>query len=102
MRRSGGLLTVVLLLILVGCTPDQLGDRGGDSGNRPDHIGDVDYVEVYRNADQFPNISRICVQGLAFASTSSGSRGSEGADADPSLLRVPEWDTFCAAHRRDK
>jgi hypothetical protein len=68
--------------------PEELGDRGGHEGAPPDRIGDVDYIEVFRNADDFPNVARICVEGIAFASTSSGG---------PSLLRVPEWDSMCAA-----
>jgi hypothetical protein len=90
-RVLGGLVPV---LLLAGCS-DQLGDRGGAEGAPPDRIGDVDYVEVFRNADNFPNIARICVDGLAFAGTSSGLRG-EDAVANPSLLRIPEWDAHCA------
>jgi hypothetical protein len=76
--------------LLSGCS-DQLGDRGGQEGAPPDKISDVDYIEVYRNADKFPNIARICVRGLAFASTSS-----RDGLADPALVRVPEWDETCA------
>lgn len=93
-RVAGAALAV---LLLAGCS-DQLGDRGGKDGAPPDRIGDVDYVEVFRNADNFPNIARICVEGLAFASTSSGSRGEDVAN--PALVRVPEWDIKCAAHAK--
>lgn len=81
--------TALVILLLTGCSK-QLGDRGGDEGAAPDRIADVDYVEVFRNADNFPNVARICVEGLAFASTSS---------SDPGLLRIPEWDKVCAQHR---
>jgi hypothetical protein len=81
-------------VLMTGCSA-QLGDRGGDEGAAPDRIGDVDYVEVFRNAHSFPNIARICVEGMAFASTSSGLRG-QHSDADPALLRMPEWDAVCA------
>jgi hypothetical protein len=100
MRSTVVIWGVAALMVLTGCS-DQLGDRGGHEGAAPDHIGDVDYVEVYRNADNFPNISRTCVQGRAFATTSSGLRG-DSADADPALLRVPEWDAFCATHQGPK
>jgi hypothetical protein len=81
-------------LMLAGCaTNPQTQDRGGQDGNPPDQVLDVDYVEVYRNADTLPNIMRTCVQGLGFASSTS-SRG-ESAGGTP-MLRVPEWDTFCA------
>ena len=90
--RVGAFLAAVLVLGLAGCS-SQLGDRGGKEGAPPDFVSDVDYVEVYRNADGFPNLARVCVQGLAFATSSSG-RG-ESAGAAP-LLRVTEWDDFCA------
>jgi hypothetical protein len=83
----------VLALVLAGCSA-QLEDRGGDEGAPPDFIGDVDYVEVYRNADAFPNIARVCVLGLGFATSSTG-RGADGGGATP-IIRVVEWDDFCA------
>ncbi|MFI5931838.1 hypothetical protein [Actinoplanes sp. NPDC051494] len=86
MRRGLALMAAVVLgLALTGCS-DQLGDRGGDEGSKPDKISDVDYIEVYRNADKFPNVALICIEGIAFASTSSGG---------PSLVRMPEWDKKC-------
>ncbi|MFI5931839.1 hypothetical protein [Actinoplanes sp. NPDC051494] len=85
---------MVAVLAVAGCS-DQLGDRQGDEGAPPDKISDVDYIEVFRNADNFPNIARICVRGLGFASTSSGARGENGY-AQPALIRVPEWDATCA------
>ncbi|GLX96588.1 MULTISPECIES: hypothetical protein [Herbidospora] len=91
--KAMGALLVALLL--TGCS-EQLGDRGGEAGAPPDKISDVDYIEVFRNADNFPNVARICVEGVAFASTSSGARGESGV-ANPSLIRVPEWDAKCAA-----
>ncbi|MBN6039688.1 hypothetical protein [Amycolatopsis sp. 195334CR] len=88
-------LYAALVLLLAGCS-DQLEDRGGDEGAAPDFIGDVDHVEVYRNADAFPNIARACVQGLGFATTSTGRGESSGGGP---LVRVPEWDAFCASKR---
>ena len=85
-------LAVVLMFVLAGCSP-QLKDRGGKEGAPPDSIGDVDYIDVYRNADQFPNVARICVLGLGFASGSTG--GGESSGATP-IIRIPEWDAFCA------
>ena len=83
------------LLLLTGCS-DQLGDRGGDDGAPPDEVLDVDYVEVYRNADGFPNISRACVDGRGFATSSTGRGDSSGG---ASIIRVPEWDDFCATKK---
>lgn len=89
MKARAIALAAVLTVLVTGCS-EQLGDRGGDEGAPPDRIADVDHVEVFRNADKFPNVARICVEGLAFASTSS---------SDPGLVRVPEWDRECAKHR---
>lgn len=92
-----------LVLATTGCS-DALGDRGDElvppadgavaGADYPDFIGDVDYVEIYRNVDGFPNIGRTCVLGLGFATPSTGT-GEGGGGATP-LLRVPEWDAFCA------
>lgn len=97
-KKRIALLAVLAMVVLAGCS-DQLGDRGGKDGSPPDHIGDVDYIEVYRNADNFPNVARVCVQGLGFATTSSG-RG-ESAGATP-LIRVTEWDSFCAKKQKNR
>ncbi|MBI4940629.1 MAG: hypothetical protein HY830_07780 [Actinobacteria bacterium] len=80
-----------LALLLSGCS-QQLGDRKGGSGRDPDRLSDVDYVEVYRNIDNFPNVAKVCAGGVAFATTSS----SDGTTS-PSLVRVPEWDASCPA-----
>ncbi|WP_344405015.1 hypothetical protein [Dactylosporangium fulvum] len=80
-----------MLLALAGCS-DQLGDRGGKEGAAPDKISDVDYVEVYRNADNFPNVALVCIRGIAFATTASR----EGMSA-PALIRMQEWDARCRA-----
>jgi len=96
---AGWTAAVLAALLLTGCSSDQLGDRGGNEDAAPDKVGDVDYVEVFRNADNFPNVARICVEGLAFASTSSGKRGEKGV-ANPALLRIPEWDATCAKHSK--
>ncbi|WP_055480827.1 hypothetical protein [Sphaerimonospora mesophila] len=90
---------ILAVLLLAGCSSDQLGDRGGKEGAPPDKVGDVDHIEVFRNADSFPNIARICVEGLAFVSTSSGKRGESGV-ANPALLRVPEWDAKCRGYAK--
>ena len=103
MRNRWGIAAgLVLVLATAGCS-DALGDRGDalpPSEDRaadaayPDYIGDVDYVEIYRNADGFPNIGRTCVLGLGFATPSTGV-GDEGGGGATPLLRVPEWDEFC-------
>lgn len=82
-------------LTLTACSA-QLGDRGGEEGSPVDKVSDVPYVEVFRNADNMPNIARVCVEGLGFAATSSGLRGDGTTIASPALIRITEWDTFCA------
>jgi hypothetical protein len=95
--KGGWAGMIIAALLVTGCSSDQLGDRGGQDGAAPDRIGDVDHVEVFRNADQFPNIARICIEGVAFAATSSGLRGEDGV-ANPALIRIPEWDAKCPGH----
>ena len=92
-----GAVALLTAVALTGCS-EQLGDRSGSKGEDPDKISDADYVEVFRNIDNFPNIAKVCVRGSAFAATSSGPRG-ENTYASPSLLRVPEWDPTCPAAR---
>lgn len=84
------------LVLLTGCA-EQLGDRGGHEGSPVDVVSDVDYIEVYRNADLYPNIAKVCVDGLGFATPSSG-RSDSGGGATP-LLRMTEWDQFCSGKR---
>jgi hypothetical protein len=88
-------VTTALVLVLASCTSEQLGDRGGDDAP-PDRVDDVDRVEVYRNVDGFPNVARVCVRGRGFAATASGNEASDTVDAGPALVRVVEWDDYCA------
>lgn len=62
-----------------------------DSANSHDVTG-ISYVQpdsttVWANIDQHPNVARVCLDGLAFATTSR-----DGYAADQ---RVVEWDKFC-------
>lgn len=79
--------------------PNPLGDRGGVEGAAPDDIVDVDWVVVHRNADGFPNIAMVCIDGLGFAvpSTGYGTGEGGGAGATP-LIQVDAWDLECALH----
>lgn len=51
---------------------------------------------MFRNADGFPNVSRVCVDGIAFATSSTGRGESSGGAA---IIRVPEWDAVCTQHK---
>ena len=97
-RLIGAVLFVLALLSGCAVAPPgpaapSLGDRGVVEGAPPDVVLDVDYVEIYRNADHFPNIGRVCIGGIAFATSSTGAGATVGATP---FLRVAEWDAFCA------
>lgn len=51
-------------------------------------IKDPKKAEIYANLDQHPNIVRLCIDGLAFLTTSR---------KEDVILRVPEWDGWCKA-----
>lgn len=67
-------------LALAGCGANQR-----DLENVP--LTNPDKIEIYANIDQHPNIARLCIGGVAFATTTR-----EYGDA---VLRVPEWDAWC-------
>lgn len=87
MKRA--LTAAAALLLLVGCSAESQ-DRKGGKGNDADRITDVDKAEVFRNIDDFPNIERVCVDGIAFAATTSY----DGTTAS-NLVRIPDWDALC-------
>ena len=99
MRRTRMAAVLAAVLVLAGCAtqpsapPPALQDRGGVEGSGPDVVLDVSYVEVYRNIDHYPNIALVCVRGIGFAAPSTGAGASVGATP---MLRVPDWDAFCA------
>ncbi len=63
----------------------------GDSSNydvKGVEAKNPDKIEGYANIDGHPNIVRLCIGGVAFATTSR--------EAGLNFLRVPEWDVpFC-------
>jgi hypothetical protein len=76
-------LTVMgtLILALAGC-----GSSRRDLNGVPNR--DPDKAEMYSNVDGYPNIVRVCIGGVAFATTTRQMG---------EITRVPEWDkTFCA------
>lgn len=72
-------VAVVAVGLLAGC-----GDQRKDLEGVPSK--DPDKIEVYMNVDTHPNIVRVCIGGVAFATISRDYN---------SILRVPEWDTWC-------
>lgn len=93
-HRKGGCLSalftvavaivgVVLVSVLGGCG-DSFRDLEGVKGQDPEK------VQIIYNVDGFPNVVRLCIDKVAFATTT---RQDESA-----IFRVPEWDVaFCGA-----
>lgn len=71
-------------ILLAGCSNQTVRDLEGVPISEPDK------AEVVVNIDQFPNINRICIDGVAFATTTREAAGA--------IMRVPEWDgPWCGA-----
>jgi hypothetical protein len=67
---------------LVACSPgNNFRDLEGIKSQKPD------LVEVYSNVDRHPNIAKVCIDGVAFATTTR-----EGNSA---IMRVESWDRSC-------
>lgn len=50
---------------------------------------DPDLIQNYNNMDQHPNIGKVCIDGVAFLTTTR--------DYD-AVTRVPEWDKTCPGY----
>ena len=76
-------ITIVLTGAAVGaCSPgNNFRDVEGVDSQEPDSI------EVFSNVDKHPNIAKVCIDGVAFATTSR-----EGNSA---IMRVESWDRTC-------
>lgn len=48
---------------------------------------DPDLIEAYNNLDGHPNIAKVCIDGVAFATTTR--------DAQAAIQRVEAWDSSC-------
>ena len=82
-------LVMFTSLALSACGDANQMDVKGVDGRKPDKI------EAYANIDQHPNIVRICIDKVAFLTTSR--------EAGNNLMRVPEWDvSFCGASSSSK
>lgn len=74
----------VITVTLSGCGSANQADVKGVNVRNPDKI------EAYANIDQHPNIVRLCIDHVAFATTSR--------ENGQNFIRVPEWDvSFCGA-----
>jgi hypothetical protein len=73
-------------LLIGGCTGNNFRDIEGVKSQEPDSI------EVFSNVDKHPNIAKLCIDGVAFATTTR-----EGNSA---IMRVEAWDTTCPAAKK--
>lgn len=79
LRFPAMLATAVALVGATACSATNQVDLTGVPAKRPDKI------EVYSNIDSHPNIARVCIGGVGFATISRDYN---------SILRVPEWDEW--------
>lgn len=78
-----GIVAIAAVAALSGCG-DTFRDLEGIEGKDPDK------AQIFYNVDGYPNIVRICIDKVAFATTTR--------DAQAAIFRVPEWDVpFCGA-----
>ena len=64
------------------CTPgNNFRDVEGVPSKNPD------LIEAYNNLDGHPNIAKVCIDGVAFATTTR--------DAQAAIQRVEAWDATC-------
>ena len=48
---------------------------------------DPDLIESYNNLDGHPNIAKVCIDGVAFATTTR--------ENNAAIQRIPDWDSKC-------
>lgn len=83
MKRTTQLvgLTLVAALMLTGCGQNNFRDKEGVASR------DADEYTLWNNVDGHPNVVRLCLDGVAFATTTRDLQA---------IMRVPEWDKHCA------
>ena len=80
-------LGFVLVGSLAGC-PGETTTGGGAHDLKGIEYQDPQKAEMYTNVDGYPNIVRLCIGGVAFATTTRPDF--------TAVIRVPEWDaSFC-------
>lgn len=68
---------------LVACSGNNFRDVKGVKSRDPDKI------ELFNNIDKHPNIAKVCIDGVAFATTTRDLAA---------ITRVPEWDKTCPGY----
>lgn len=81
----------IVTVALAGCTPTANQDRSAGGGNLPDSLYDTQLVELYRNADNIPNVAYFCAGEYGWTATLSNDSTSA-----PALVRFPDYDKRCA------
>lgn len=76
-------LAAAALVSLSACGSNNFRDVKGVPSRDPDSI------TLWNNVDRNPNIVRVCLDGVAFATTTRPDFGS--------IMRVEAWDKFCPA-----
>jgi hypothetical protein len=84
MKRA--LVVIGAAILLSGCG-GSLAGGGGFKDVESVEPKDADSYTLLNNVDGYPNIVRVCYEGVAFATTTR--------DAAGAILRVPEWDASC-------
>ncbi len=81
MKKRIVILAAGAILVFSACGPgNNFRDVEGVKSQNPD------LIENYNNMDQHPNLSKVCIDGVAFLTTTR--------DYD-AVTRVPEWDRTC-------
>lgn len=81
-RPTAAAAVIAAGLLLSACSPgNNFRDVKGVKSQDPDSI------EVFNNVDKHPNIAKVCIDGVAFATTTR-----EGNSA---IMRVEGWDETC-------
>lgn len=80
MRGKAAVIAAAAALALAGCGANNRDLEGVD-------LIDPDRIEVYANVDQNPNIVRLCIDGVAFITTSRKRFA---------VQRAEYWDGWCA------
>jgi hypothetical protein len=76
-----GVVAIAAAGIIAGCTSPQLDDLKGVNPQYPN------YAATWVNVDGFPNVTELCINGVAFATTTRDYNA---------IMRIPQWDAFCA------
>lgn len=76
-----GIGVVATAGIIAGCASPQYDDLQNVNPSYPN------YVALYINLAGHPNIAKVCIDGVAFATTTRDYNA---------IMRVPQWDAFCA------